>query len=681
MLSKIKNGSIVDVQGLKCQLPPVGYLKNILTGDIEYRGVISRSPVAAEQYWERKLPPTWLNKRLKEETIKRKIDPAYVDKELEAYKAQEWDRRLNGCWFMNNGVAVYLTGMHYLYLQWWSIDIGYVKFRIPDLEYFYFLQYCIEDSQCLGMLEVTKRRFGKTYRAGLFAYEYASRTTEAMSGVQSKTNADGKKFFNKAIIRPFRKLPSFFRPEYDLSQGINPKSELRFQHTNIRGKAAEELLDKDELGSVIDYQSSELLAYDGQKLQSYVRDECLKTFEVDVYEGLDVIRYCLMDDEGRIIGKALYTSTVEIEEDGKKGKKRKPDSVSEQAGKKLWDDSDHLNKKSKQTESGLYRFFMPAQRARCFDKYGYPNVEKAIKEILQDRKTVENNPKRLAARRRKEPMKIEEAFMTGAGDCHFNANLLNDRVEFLAWNKGVTQRGNFIWKDGIPYTTVQWVKDENNGRWERCWSFPEKGMANNIEARGNLFFPKNHVQMISACDPYQNDVTEDTRNSMGGSHVFMRHDNNKAESIYSRSFICQYNARPKMVSLFYEDMIKQCFFFGTQLLYESNKPGIKTYFIDHGCEPFLIRIPGYKDYGIPSTTENKSLMVNLWEEYIQTHSERLFFLKQCEQLLKFDVNNTKPSDLAMSGGWALVADFYRRHTIKEAKSVNINDYFRQYKTA
>ena len=45
------------------------------------------------------------------------------------YIEGEFDKREYGHWFMNNGVPTYITGSHYMYLQWSSIDIGY-----PTLE-------------------------------------------------------------------------------------------------------------------------------------------------------------------------------------------------------------------------------------------------------------------------------------------------------------------------------------------------------------------------------------------------------------------------------------------------------------------------------------------------------------------------------------------------------------------
>lgn len=282
MYEKLEGGTVIDVQGLPCCIPPEGYVHNIITKKLEWRGVYERSEIKEEQYWERIPMPDWYKEVMKawDDYDKKKKDDEseFYDERLEEFKRQEWDRRLNGFWYRNNGNAVYLAGMHYLYLQWWPIDIGYPKFRMPDLEKAYFLSYCIEDPLCMGMVEVTKRRFGKSFWAGLFVTEYTTRTKMTNGGIQSKTGNDAKKFFSKTVVNPFRRLPKFFRPEYDMSLGVNPKSEMRFQKTNVRGKKAEENVDRDELGSVIDWGSAEKVYYDGQKLHRYVADECGKCF-------------------------------------------------------------------------------------------------------------------------------------------------------------------------------------------------------------------------------------------------------------------------------------------------------------------------------------------------------------------------------------------------------------------
>lgn len=146
MFDLIEGGRVVDVQGLPCSIPPEGYVYNISTKKLEYRGIHKRSDNPEEQYWERLPLPSWYSLVMRQwdayDKSKKDDSPEFYDEKLEGFKAQEWDRRLNGFWFYNNGQPVFLTGMHYLYLQWWSIDIGYPKYRLPDLEYFLFPAIC-----------------------------------------------------------------------------------------------------------------------------------------------------------------------------------------------------------------------------------------------------------------------------------------------------------------------------------------------------------------------------------------------------------------------------------------------------------------------------------------------------------------------------------------------------------
>jgi len=124
---------------------------------------------------------------------------------------------------------------------------------------------------------------------GLFILEYITRTKMVNGALQSKTGNDAKKVFGKAVVYPFRKFPRFFRPEYDMSLGVNPKTEIRFQQTNVRGKKAEDGIDKDELGSNIDWGSADPIHYDGQKLHRYFSDEWGKCFgkgtRIRMYDG------------------------------------------------------------------------------------------------------------------------------------------------------------------------------------------------------------------------------------------------------------------------------------------------------------------------------------------------------------------------------------------------------------
>jgi len=652
MYEKIEGGSVVNIQGLLCNLPPEGYVYNIITKKVEYRGVYERSKNKDEQYWKRIQLPDWYldtMKRWDEFDKKKKDDEVeFYDERLEEYKKQEWDRRLNGFWYMNNGIPTFITGLHYLYLQWWPIDIGYPKFRMPDLEKFYFMDYCIQDPLCMGMLEVTKRRFGKSFVAGLFVSEYITRTKMTNGGIQSKTGSDAKKFFAKTVVNPFRRLPKFFRPEYDMTLGVNPKTEMRFQKTNVRGKKAEDSVDKDELGSIIDHQSADTVAYDGQKLHRYVADECGKTTEVNVYDRHEVVRYCLLDDEGKIIGKALYTTTVEkltTEKDGV-----------QDAFKLLWEESNQDKRQDNgTTSSGLYRFFMSAKRTRNFDDFGFPDENKTLDMILADRETVKNNPRALSARVRKEPLTIDEAFSTDSDKCIFNVMNIGAREQYLKEHP-VLKRHIIFYRDIDQ--TVRW-RNINDKEEDFHWvitQFPKPGEENKHTFDVKTRKPGRVHDGAIAIDGYSN--------SQGGKY------GSKASAWIGRRYdllnpeltgkaIGHLYGRPQIKETLHEQVLLAAEFYGYQAWYEHNSDDYLSYFRDRGRVGYLGSYPmstidpskretADRHKGFPTTPFSLTKQVDVGIMYFESHIDSIDYENLLEDAKKFDPNNRTDFDITVS---------------------------------
>ena len=67
------------------------------------------------------------------------------------YIDEEFNRRDNGFWFTNNGKPTYLTGTHYMYLQWSKIDVGAPDFREANRLFYIFWEACKADKRCYGM--------------------------------------------------------------------------------------------------------------------------------------------------------------------------------------------------------------------------------------------------------------------------------------------------------------------------------------------------------------------------------------------------------------------------------------------------------------------------------------------------------------------------------------------------
>lgn len=696
MFDPIENGTCIEIPDnafgfvFKCWIPAPGYGLNVANGKIEKTDIFKRSEVASEQFWEKMGLPSDYDERRKKEREIQKSRPKYIDPYLENIRKEQWGRRLRGVWFWNNGELVYINGFHWMYLEHWKFQGKTMSYRLPDRDYFYVVQYCVEDIYCLGLNEITKRKNGKTARAGLVLYERTSRISNHHGGIQSKTDDDAEEFFKKAVIHPWQKLPHFFRPRYDLMKGSDP-SELRFFATSRRGSKAEE--DENELEepleSFIDYKASGVGGYDGPQVETYVSDESGKLKEVSITERQNTVRYSceVENEEGEINYRNilhLFTTTVEEMENG-------------------GSDFQELTKMSNpierdengRTKSGLYTIFLPSYRAAHFDRYGNPNEVSARTYFENTRKGLQDKPVKLSSFIRKNPFTLKEAFRVDGETCIFNPIKLNDQRDFLSWNKELVVRGNFRWENGIKDTNVVW-EDTDKGRWEMPKKFLEEftrektifenGVSktyyecNQTEKRGSLFIPKNDHRFACGIDPYDHDETKDDRRSDGASLVKQKNNWDNMADPFIGAYICQYKDRQPTAALFYEDMIMQCFFFGCRMLFETQKIGIKNYFRNRGYAAFLMVLPGEQEPGIASSPNSKQDAAYFVEAVIEDHITKIVFIDLIEDWLKFNIKKTQPFDLGMASLWTEVAANNKLYSVKPNNNVvEISSIFRQYK--
>ena len=61
------------------------------------------------------------------------------------YIDEQFNKRENGSWFNNKGVATYITGTHFMYLQWSKIDVGKPDFRESNRLFYIFWEACKAD--------------------------------------------------------------------------------------------------------------------------------------------------------------------------------------------------------------------------------------------------------------------------------------------------------------------------------------------------------------------------------------------------------------------------------------------------------------------------------------------------------------------------------------------------------
>lgn len=665
MFKQVEGGTLEVINGIECWVPPVGYGVDRITGELVKIGVYERSPKKSEQKWERVLLPADYDKRRAKEQARQKDDPEFFDPELESIREKHWMYRRCGFWFKNNGVPVYITGTHWYYLNWCVTNIGYMDYRNTDRRIFYSWRSIEDDPRAGGLVYVSRRRGGKTYMAGAIMLDRVSLGLDKVGGIQSKTDEDARVLFNKTIVNYFVNLPHFFKPIYDTSQGLRPKKELRFFKPTIKGKNADDMLDGDELRSVINFGSSEPFAYDGNALYAYILDEFGKPQRANVWDTWNIVRYC-MDQDGRWVGKAFVTSTIEDLD------------VTGLGPKNIWINSDQEKRDPNgRTTSGLYRLFFGAHESTFFDEYGNEMTEKGLEYYNNMRKGFAHDTRQLSSIIRKNPFTIEEAFRVDGDKCLYDAMKLNERLDRLSWKENVTTRGNFVWQNGVRDTKVVW-EPANNGKWEIATVFEKEEEANKIVKRGDLYYPNNNG-FVMGVDPIDHNTTEDGRRSNGAAMILQKHNPLKENTPYNNAFICRYKFRPESVAVFYEDMIKMAVFYGCHVLFENNKIGMLRYFEDRGYGNFLMWLPDRQQPGIAASPKTHQYIAELTEAYINDYHEKIYFKDLIQEWLEFDINNTTKSDLAMAAGYTLIADQVKVNRKDMSTVREVKEFFKGFK--
>jgi hypothetical protein len=260
-------GDVYEIQGLKIALP-----KKSTT--IENRA----------NQWVKQEVPKELGK------LKNIFDWKAYPEELKErwydYIDEEFRRREEGFWFVNDGKPTYITGSHYMYLQWSKIDVGAADFRESNRLFFIFWEACKADKRCYGMCYLKNRRSGFSFMSSAETVNLATISSDSRYGVLSKSGGDAKKMFTDKIVPISMNYPFFFKPIQD---GMDrPKSELAYRvpaskFTRRKIQNNEKLEELVGLDTTIDWKNTGDNSYDGEKLNLLVHDESGKWKDQTTY--------------------------------------------------------------------------------------------------------------------------------------------------------------------------------------------------------------------------------------------------------------------------------------------------------------------------------------------------------------------------------------------------------------
>jgi hypothetical protein len=666
------------------QIGEIYSIQNLLIALPLAEDVYKSSNKKEEQRWEVLEYPSELNK------IKTVYDwndrsVAFKEKYYD-YINKEFVRREEGYWYYNKGIPTYITGSHYMYLQWTKIDVGHADFRESNRLFYIFWEACKADNRCYGMCYLKNRRSGFSFMASSDTVNQATISRDARFGILSKSGADAKKMFTDKVVPISLNYPFFFKPIQDGME--RPKTELSYKVPSKRltrnsiKETPEDL--QAGLDTTIDWKNTGDNSYDGEKLKLLVHDESGKWERPDnILNNWRVTKTTLRLGR-RIVGKCMMGSTSNALDKGGEN------------FKKLYESSD-VNKRNRngQTSSGLYSLFVPMEwnYEGYIDSYGLPvfdTPKKPIKGIDNEDIDIgvishwenevdglKDDQDGLNEYYRQFPRTEKHAFRDEAKESLFNLAKIYEQIDYNEdlRNTNVITQGNFQWEGGIKDTRVMFVPNKN-GRFFVSW-VPPIELQNRYNIKNNIKYPGNEHCGAFGCDSYDISGTVDGKGSKGSLHGLTKFS---MEDVPPNLFFLEYISRPQTADIFFEDVLMALVFYGMPILAENNKPRLLYYMKRRGYRGYSMNRPDKVMHklsvtekeigGIPNSSEDiKQAHAAAIEDYIENHvglsSEgygNTYFQRTLEDWAKFNINNRTKHDASISSGLAIMACNKHRYT-------------------
>ena len=621
------------------------------------------------------------------------------------YIDKEFTRREEGFWFVNKNVPTYITGTHYMYLQWSKIDVGQPDFRESNRLFYIFWEACKADTRSYGMCYLKNRRSGFSFMSSAESVNLATISTDSRFGILSKSGPDAKKMFTDKVVPISVNYPFFFKPIQD---GMyRPKTELAYRvpaskFTRRKLDDNTKLQEITGLDTTIDWKNTGDNSYDGEKLKLLVHDESGKWERPNNILNNWRVTKTTLRLGSKVIGKCMMGSTSNSLDKG-------GDNF-----KKLYNDSDVTKRNANgQTSSGLYSLFIPMEwnYEGYIDSYGIPVFDTPKKPVEDSHGTkikigvieywqnevngLKEDQDGLNEFYRQFPRTEEHAFRDEAKSSLFNLTKIYQQIDWNAdlKNSGIITQGNFQWVNGVKDTKVLFMPSKQ-GRFFLSWTPPIE-MQNRVVIKNGLKWPGNEHTGAFGCDSYDISGTVDRRGSNGALTGLTKFS---MENVPPNHFFLEYIARPQTAEIFFEDVLMACVFYGMPILAENNKPRLLYYFKRRGYRGYSMNRPD-KKYNKLSTTEREiGGIPNSSEDIKQAHAAAIesyieeyvglkdngdygdvYFQRTLEDWAKFNINNRTSHDASISSGLAIMAcnkNKYRPNPVIQRKVYDLG--FKKY---
>lgn len=633
---------------------------------------------------------------------------------LIAYQDEDLKRRANGVWFMNNGVATYLTGSHYFMLQWVHMlhytnpftNDSFAQYREFQRDVFYFVEFVEQNPNCSGGFIGKPKKTGITQVFSSIILDKSTRFKEKEFGMMSESQKKCQETNFKYYLHGYDNMPDLLKHPYSTRN----KTEMKLEYPTNTGTTTESIMKRiqanESLRNHVFAAPTKEDSFDSYVMYLAWLDEFPKyedPYPGDVFKATKETVKIMEDKYGR-----LWITSYVPEKDGK--------NLTQ--AKEVWDDSSvtTIDEITKETKSGLLRYFITADNSYSgsslpFDRYGQINVQNVIAYLEAKRKQLEGEFADLQAFKRQYP-RFENEMWTTAGNTGspFDSVRLMRRINQLgehSTGQPLFEYGHLEWADKsrrlgkgyghgefglvefVPLTKEEIVAGKTapikfyNREMYPADLYNQVVIKNIRHRKTGLLTPGEEPGSIMGGDPteYKQASHEDSE-SMDAMVVTTMADyqvDARAGSKITGMPYMQYLWRHANPDDFLDDVVKMLIYTGSLAYIEGNKAWLMTSLIKHGLGHFIMmrnadtkmlerwdrvryenglqKLPTTQHAGGLDTISD--LVVCLKRKLKMPRDEgdvdyiaNMKLLDLLQQLLKFDPMNTKPSDLVMAYGFA-----------------------------
>lgn len=613
-----------------------------------------------------------------------------------AFIRRVWYHRVNGYWFYNFGKPTWITGLHFDYLNFWTMPVeggtNVPTYRDRNRKEYIFKEYAFTGTETFknvdkdgfgletdgrfemidvglrlfyGPIQPKNRRGGNTNMGCSDAFGLILRGGELTDGAgfMSYSGPNVEETYKVKILPAYKKFPLWIKP---LTKTVTD--------TEIVFAADKNEYGIDGLGTKLSYATTmDGSFYDSKKLMYALMDEEGKT-ATSIVSRWDVIKNCLSQGNGRLIhGYTYHPSTVEEMAEG----------ANDFAY--LFNTSDFYQRMPDgKTYSGLLGMFIPASEGLdgFIDKFGYSVKEEVLPyqrefgftmsahEYLQQERDAllrDGSPDAMMKYRHLKklfPLQVVDSFLGETGDIGFDYEKMDKRIPEIRVNPRIL-RGNFQWKDGVFGGKVIFVEDSENGRFQLTKLQPEKlqdktqMMMYSVYADDEvaMFAPRFPGTNVLGVDPFRfhnkqnaaiasRKTGKKSRLSDGGISCLECYDpaidgNQTKDQWKTHNFVLSYRSRSSNSEGFNEDVLMAAIYTGSMVYPESNVETTWAYFLQKGFGGYLLYdtdpVTGrMKDKpGVFNLESSKIKLFSLLRDHLffHCHKEEFYdFLKECKDI-------------------------------------------------